>query len=127
MALITTSGQYPFASGTPAGAALALGAVGVTGVVTLPMKLQLYQAAGISMLVNFSSGANATATVQVSNDPTAYTSPTTALWNSHDVLKAITASTNSSVVYPIYAFRLQLTAWVAGTVTLQVGIFDYQL
>ena len=126
MALITRAGQY--GGGNPlAGNLLTLSATGNTDVVTIPMKYQIYQAAGISLLVNLTSGASLTAGVQVSNDPLAYTNPSTALWNFHDTLQNLTASKNSSIIYPVYALRLNCSAWTSGTVTLQIGIFDYSL
>ena len=126
MALILNSGQYPFGNTQPAGALLALSALGNSGVVTLPMKQSIYMYGGISMLVNISAGASLTANVQVSNDPLAFSSPGTALWNLHDVLNNLTTSKNSSMVYPVYALRLNVSAWNSGTATLQIGIYDYQ-
>jgi hypothetical protein len=108
---------------------LQLSAVGVSAPFSLPMKNQIYAGAGISLLLNFSGGgpAVATATVQVSNDTVAFSTPVSARWNNHDVLVGLTADKNSSIVYPINCIRLQLTAWTSGIVTLDIGYFDYSL
>lgn len=112
---------------------LQLSAVGFSPSIALPMKTQIYAGeAGYSLLVNFTTGASATATVQVSNDPNANPNNTiavqnTARWNNHDILQNLTASTNSSIVFPVYAVRLSVSAWTSGTVSLDIGALDYLL
>jgi hypothetical protein len=108
---------------------LSLSAVGVSAPFSLPMKNQIFTGAGISLLLNFSGGgpAVATATVEVSNDPVAFSTPTLARWNAHDILVGITADKNNSIIYPINCLRLRLTAWTSGTVVLDIGFFDYSL
>jgi len=82
--------------------------------------------AGFSLLVNFSGpgstpDAAATVDVQVSNDPLAVNDPTNARWNTHDVLNGLTADTNDTIIAPIYAARLNCTAYTSGTITLHIG------
>jgi hypothetical protein len=69
--------------------------------------------AGVGLLVTFSSGASATASVEVSGDGVNF-------WNPHDTLVGITASANGNLAYPVLYVRLHLTAYASGTVTLQV-------
>lgn len=105
---------------------MVLSAIGNSTPFSLPMKGYAFAGqAGYSALVNFSSGANLTATVQVSNDPVALSSPSTARWNNHDTLNGLTGSKNSSIVFPIYAVRLVVTAYTSGTVSLDLGLPDY--
>ena len=75
--------------------------------------------AGVSLLLTFSSGANATASVQVTGDQ----QPNTAgggIWNNHDTLINETASANGNLQFPVTAVRLNVTAYVSGTITLTV-------
>jgi hypothetical protein len=112
---------------------LQLAATGFSPSIALPMKTQIYTGeAGYSLLVNFSNGAVATATVQVSNDPNSNPNnpiavQNTARWNSHDILQNLSASTNSSIVFPVYAVRLSVSAWTSGTISLDIGALDYLL
>lgn len=112
---------------------LSLAAVGQSVSIAVPMKTQFYQGqGGISMLLSFSSGAVLTGGVQVSNDPLANPQNTaavqaTAQWNNHDILTALTASKNSSMVFPVYAVRLVCTAYTSGTLYLNIGALDYML
>jgi hypothetical protein len=96
---------------------------GTVGVVTLgsiavsnPINIYLTETsvawAGVGLLVTFSSGASATASVEVSGDGTH--------WNPHDTLHAITASANGNLQYPVLWVRLNVTGLVSGTVTLSV-------
>ena len=88
--------------------------------------------AGVSLLVNFPSGAVGNVTVQVSNDPNANpTNPNpsaTPRWNNHDVLASLTASQNDSIVFPLGYVRLIATPGTAGvtagTVWLDIGQAD---
>ena len=75
--------------------------------------------AGVALLLNFSSGAVATATVQVTGDVPVNTSGG-GLWNSHDTLVAETASANGNIQFAVTAVRLNVTAYTSGTVTLTV-------
>lgn len=73
--------------------------------------------AGIALLLNFSTGAVATASVQVTGDP----QPSTAtVWNNHDTLVNQTTSANGNIAFPVTAVRLYLPAYTSGTITLDV-------
>jgi hypothetical protein len=75
--------------------------------------------AGVGLLLNFSSGASATASVQVTGDvPVNVTSG--GLWNNHDTLVNETANANGNIQFPVTAVRLNVTAYASGTVTLTV-------
>jgi hypothetical protein len=106
---------------------------GTTASIAMPMKNYLFTGQeGMSLLVNFSSGASATATVQVSNDPNAnpqnpIATQNLARWNNHDTLNNLTGSKNSSVVFPVYAVRLQVSGYSSGTISLDLGLPDYYL
>lgn len=71
-----------------------------------------------TLLVNFSSGASATTNIEVSNSPYAVENPTAAAWNSHDTLKALTASANSTLAGPVVAVRINNTVYASGTIRL---------
>lgn len=82
---------------------------------------------GMSVLVNFSGGGPAVATVdvQLSNNynPNA---PTTAMWNNHDSLSGLTADANGILTVPVGAIRLNPSPsspvpYSSGTVTLGIG------
>lgn len=77
----------------------------------------LANGAGIALLLNFSTGAVATASVQVTGDPTP---STTAVWNNHDTLVNQTTSANGNIAFPVTAVRLYLPAYTSGTITLDV-------
>lgn len=68
-----------------------------------------------TLLLDF-NGASATADVEfcVEEDLTAPEAVT------HDILNGITASTASDMLSPVSAFRLNLSAYSSGTVTLRV-------
>jgi hypothetical protein len=75
--------------------------------------------AGVSLLLTFSAGANATATVQITGDA----QPNVASlgnWNNHDTLINETASANGNLQFPVTAVRVNVTAYVSGTITLTV-------
>ncbi len=77
---------------------------------------------GVGLLLTFSQGASLTCTVQITGDNlqrTGYT-PNTGNWNSHDNLVNITSSANGNLEYPVTGIRLNVTAWVSGSVTLSV-------
>jgi hypothetical protein len=77
----------------------------------------LSNGAGIGLILNFSTGAVATASVQVTGDP----SPsTTSVWNNHDTLVNQTTSANGNIAFPVTAVRLYLPAYTSGTITLDV-------
>lgn len=92
----------------------------------IPQKMEIFQGFGIACLLNISEGASLTATVQVTNDPNFTADPASCRWNNHDSLQNLTASQNSSVVFPIVGMRLVVTNWVSGSAQLQIGIADYQ-
>ena len=82
---------------------------------------------GVSLLVNFSNGgpASATVDVQLSNNYSA-SNPSAAAWNTHDSLSALTNDANGILTVPVSAVRLApnaaaATPYVSGTVTLSVG------
>ena len=74
------------------------------------------------------ASAVATATVQVTNDPSALSSvpsiQVTARWISHPTLQGLTNDLSSSIAYPVLAVRLNLTSYTSGTVQLQIGVPD---
>lgn len=106
-----------------------MSANGFSAPLLIPMKQEIYEGLGLALLVNFSGGgpASATATVQVCCDPALASNPAAARWNNHDVLNALTADKNSSVVFPVYGIRLAITNYVSGSVQLQIGSQDYML
>lgn len=134
MALWSVSVSASGPSGTgPAPGVLIPGPSG--GIIFLPMKYQIWTP-GVSCLVNFSgtgateggsAAGSGTVSVQVSNDPALQgATPTAARWNNHDTLYNLTADKNSSIVYPCYAVRLFCTSYSSGTITLMIGVTDYQ-
>lgn len=113
------------------GANLTLAAVGQTLSVNIPMKTQIYTGQGGVSLLCYITGT-LTASVQVSNDPLANANniasvQNTARWINHDILSSLTASKNSSIVFPVYAVRLVVTAWTSGSAFLDIGALDYLL
>jgi hypothetical protein len=77
----------------------------------------LSNGAGVALILNFSSGAVATASVQVTGDPQP---STTVVWNNHDTLVNQTTSANGNIAFPVTAVRLYLPAYTSGTITLDV-------
>lgn len=82
---------------------------------------------GVSILVNFSGGGPAVATVdvQLSNNynPNA---PSTAVWNNHDSLSTLTSDANGILSVPVGAVRINpspgaASPYTSGTVTLSIG------
>lgn len=100
-----------------------LSAVGGSTPIQPRTSMQDWTGGGVSLLVNFGS-AVATVTVQISNDPTAMSSPATARWNDHDTLHDLTANMNGTLSVVIYAVRLYASAWTSGTITLDMGQGD---
>lgn len=74
---------------------------------------------GTSLLLNFSAGASATVSVQVTGDVPVNTTGG-GIWNNHDTLVNETASANGNIQYPVTAVRLNVTAYTSGTITLTV-------
>lgn len=74
---------------------------------------------GVGLLVTtaFGSGGSGSYNVEVTgDDPTiGFTN-----WNLHDVLKALSASANSSLAYPVTGIRLNVINVTNGTITLNV-------
>jgi hypothetical protein len=66
----------------------------------------------VGLLLTFSSGATARATVEISGD--------SEHWNPHDDLVGKRASANGKIEFPVSWARLRLWEWVSGTVTLTV-------
>ena len=77
----------------------------------------LSNGAGVALILNFSTGAVATASVQVTGDPQP---STTAVWNNHDTMANQTTSANGNIAFPVTAVRLYLPAYTSGTITLDV-------
>ena len=75
--------------------------------------------AGVSLLLNFSSGASATATVQLTGDVPVNTAGG-GIWNNHDTLVSETANANGNLQFPVTGVRLNVTSYTSGTVTLTV-------
>jgi hypothetical protein len=73
---------------------------------------------GAAVVLNFSTGAVATVSVQVTGDQ--YPSGPNAVWNDHDYLVNETSSANSNIVFPVTAVRLYVSAYTSGTITLYV-------
>jgi len=86
--------------------------MGVSGQLQIYLPDTAVAWAGVGLLVTFSSGASATATVEISGDGVN--------WNAHDTLTGITTSHNGNLQYPVLWVRLHVTVWASGTVTLQV-------
>lgn len=103
-----------------------LSAAGASTPIQPRTSMQDWTGGGVSLLVNFSGGGPAVATVsvQISNDPTAMSSPSTARWNNHDTLASLTANANGTASVVIYAVRLFASAYTSGTVTLDMGQGD---
>lgn len=113
----------------------------VSAVFGLPFPYEAWTGQGVSCLMNFSgNGVNApntlpavpgtpatgTVTLQVSNDPNASSSSQSGVpgrWNNHDILVAITADKNDSLVFPCRFVRLVGTV-SAGTVVCIIGAAD---
>lgn len=72
----------------------------------------------VGLILNFSAGALATVSVQVTGDATP--SGSTAVWNNHDYLVNETTSVNGNIIFPVTAVRLYLSAYTSGTITLYV-------
>lgn len=71
---------------------------------------------GVGLLVTVGAGVSCTYTVEVSGDKRQQPLNT---WNSHDVLKSLTASANSSLAFPVMMVRLNVVN-TNGPVTLSV-------
>lgn len=102
-------------------------AIGASAPFLLPKGAQDWTGnAAVSILVNFSGGGPAVGTVslQVSNDPLANTTPALARWNNHDTLVNLTGDANATIAAPIYAARLNCTAYTSGTITADLGFAD---
>lgn len=72
----------------------------------------------LGLIATVSSGASLTYSVQVTADQT----PTpTGNWNNHDVIVSQTASINGNIAYPVTGVRLNVTAYVSGSVNLGIA------
>lgn len=69
--------------------------------------------AGVGLLVQFSPGASLTCSVVMSGKGV--------LWNNHDWLNGMTASTNGNLEFLVGMVAISVTSWVSGSVTLSVG------
>ncbi len=91
---------------------VSLSSVAVSPPIQIDLPVSAAAWVGAGLLLNFSSGASATATVEISGDGN--------VWNPHETFNAVTASTNGNLSYPVGFVRLRLTARSGGTVTLTV-------
>jgi hypothetical protein len=88
-------------------------------VVTIgPTSFYGSSAAFLGMIGTVSASATLTWKVQITCDQNPSTNGN---WNDHDVLKAETGSANGAQTYPITAYRLVVSGWSAGSVTLGVA------
>jgi len=69
------------------------------------------------IIVNLSTGASLTYTVEVTGDPAPSTS---GIWNAFDGLSALTASANGSLLGRVSAIRCTISAYTSGTLKFQV-------
>jgi hypothetical protein len=110
--------QAPFSVCQFSMSAAGVSNTGANGVCPIDPQ-RMANGAGVSLLMTFSSGANLTASVQITGDA----QPNIAgagNWNNHDSLVNETTSSNGNLQFPVTAVRLNVTSWVAGTVTLTV-------
>ena len=80
---------------------------------------RMAQGAGVGLLLNFSSGASATVSVQLTGDNPVSTTGG-GIWNNHDTLVSETGSANGNIQYAVTGVRLNVTAYSSGTITLTV-------
>lgn len=76
----------------------------------------------VSVAVTLSAGANLTYTVEHTYDDVQSPTfdPATATWFPNTALSAKTASTEGNYILPVSALRLRVSAYTAGTATLNV-------
>lgn len=87
--------------------------VGASG----PIQVNVdYFEPGIGIVCTVSSGGSVTYSVQVTGDPIPPISGITH-WNDHDIIANKSASINDSIVYPVTAVRVNVTAYSSGDVT----------
>jgi hypothetical protein len=97
----------------------------------IALDLGLFKLGGAGVTVTFSSGASATASVQVTGDDVCvgqgYPCPYGVLqsgsavhWNNHDTMSNLASSANGNIGFPVTGVRLNLSACNGGTVTLSV-------
>jgi hypothetical protein len=77
---------------------------------------RIVSGAGVGLILNFSPGAVATVSVQVTGDQNP--AGATAAWNNHDYMFNLTSSMNGNIIMPLTAVRLYLTRYTSGTITL---------
>jgi hypothetical protein len=80
---------------------------------------RMAQGAGVGLLLNFSAGASATVSVQLTGDNPINTTGG-GIWNNHDTLVNETASANGNIAYAVTGIRLNVTSYSSGTITLTV-------
>lgn len=104
------------------------------------LKRQNWEGMGVGLIVNFTGPTNtatgqpagaaavATASVQVTNDPNAFSSipsvQATARWINHPTLTGLTSDLSGSIAYPVLGVRLNVTSYTSGSVMLQIGVPD---
>lgn len=85
---------------------------------TVPPYLSVAPSYLLGLICTVSAGASLTYSVQVTADQFPSSSGN---WNNHDVLVAQTASNISNITYPVTAVRLNVTAYISGSVHLGVA------
>lgn len=115
---VTTKAQAPFYSCSVVMTAAGVSNTGGAGYCPIDPQ-RMTNGAGVSLLLNFSSGAVATVTVQLTGDVPVNTAGG-GIWNNHDTLVSETASANGNLQYPVTGVRLNVTSYTSGTVTLTV-------
>jgi hypothetical protein len=77
---------------------------------------------GVGILATVSAGADLTYNVEVTGDNMGAPGydPDTGNWNVFDDMGALTASANGTLIGVVMGFRLNVTAWTSGSVTLSI-------
>lgn len=95
--------------------------VGPSGIVTINLQANPYwgyaPSYSLGLICTMSPGATMTYSVQVTGDPIP---SATGSWNYHDIMVALTTSSNGNISYPITGVRLNISSYTDGTVNLAV-------
>lgn len=87
---------------------------------SIPIDLKNFNY-GVGILVNIPSTCVCVVNVEVTGDDPAKYPSITNIYNTHDILQALTTSTNSSLAYPVTKVRLNVTSYTGpGSITLSV-------
>lgn len=98
--------------------------VGPTQAVVLDL-LKFQHGQGMGLILTYAPGTTGTCTVEVSGDNVQFGGGIPTNWNPHDILKAVTASANSNIAFPITAVRLNpATLSAGGQITLSIIATD---